>query len=306
MKQQLPKFCIVLLFILILTHPDISILGASRGLILWYQVIVPTLLPSMILSNLIVQTDAAFSFISLLQPLCKPLFRTSKEGTYALVMGVICGYPMGAKVVNDFVEKKMMTKQQGQYVLSFCNFPSPMFLIGYIATKTLHNTSFLLPILLSIYLSSMIISLISRHIYHIGTLQNDSSPRKQQRFRLQMLDYCLINCVEIMVKIGIYMMLFTLMSELIGYYLSSDNILACFSMGMLEMTTGIYQISLLPYSTMIICCMIVFFASFGGLSTTMQTYSVIKNSNLSILHYIGWKLIHGFLSSILCFLFLLL
>ena len=121
-----------------------------------------------------------------------------------------------------------------------------------------------------------------------------------------MLDYCLINCVEIMVKVGIYMMLFTLISQLIGYYLPSDSIITSLFMGLSEMTTGIYHVSLLSFPVIIKCCVIVFFASFGGISTAMQTYSVIKNSHLSIIHYIGWKFFHGVFSGGICFLLLYL
>ena len=42
----------------------------------------------------------------LLSKIMRPLFNVPGEGAYAFIMGVISGYPVGAKIVSDFYKKR--------------------------------------------------------------------------------------------------------------------------------------------------------------------------------------------------------
>ena len=62
--------------------------------------------------------------------------------------------------------------------------------------------------------------------------------------------------------------------------------------GMAEITTGIHSLcTSLPaaHTALPVICA----TAFGGLSGIFQTKSVIKDSGLSICHYIGWKALHA-------------
>ena len=49
-------------------------------------------------------------------------------GSYALLLGLICGYPMGAKLTADLFREGKITKSEAQYLLTFCNNPGPVFI----------------------------------------------------------------------------------------------------------------------------------------------------------------------------------
>ena len=74
MKKFITRSLLLIFLFFLIRFSTISIAGASSGLMLWYQSIVPALLPAMILSSLIVQTGAADYITILLQPLTKRLF----------------------------------------------------------------------------------------------------------------------------------------------------------------------------------------------------------------------------------------
>ena len=45
-------------------------------------------------------------------------------------MGIISGYPVGAKIINKFVEEGTCTKSEAERMLAFTNNSGPLFIIG--------------------------------------------------------------------------------------------------------------------------------------------------------------------------------
>lgn len=80
----------------ILTHSSLSLAYAALGLELWYEKMVPVLLPFMILSGTLIRMGLVNSLIRPVQPLFEKIFRLSRPGTYVILMGFLCGFPMGS------------------------------------------------------------------------------------------------------------------------------------------------------------------------------------------------------------------
>ena len=132
MKRKAASFGIILFFLIMLLCPQEVFFGASKGLLLWFQTVLPTLLPFMILSGLLISTNSIVYLDRIFGPLFCRLFRTSENASFAIIAGFLCGYPMGAKVTADLLRQERISKAEGQYLLSFCNNTSPMFIISYI------------------------------------------------------------------------------------------------------------------------------------------------------------------------------
>lgn len=67
----------------------------------------------------------------------KPLFNVPGEGAFPLIMGIISGYPVGAKIVTNFRKENICTKEEAERLLTFTNNSGPLFIIG-----TVRNCSF--------------------------------------------------------------------------------------------------------------------------------------------------------------------
>ena len=115
-----------------LFFPQTAICGASLGLMLWFQTVLPVLLPFLILTALLLKSNGFFLISRLVRPILRPLFGISDYGSFALLVGFLCGYPMGSKVTADLKREGKITVNEASYLLSFCNQTSPMFLISYI------------------------------------------------------------------------------------------------------------------------------------------------------------------------------
>lgn len=298
MKKSISSAASVVMLILLLWQPLLAYQGAKNGLFLWSQTVLPTLLPFMICSNVIVALDGVKLLTLPLRPVLHGLFRLSDSGSYILVSGLLCGYPMGAKTCSEFLDDSRITQAEASYLLSICNHPSPMFLLGYVL-PVLSKEVPVSWVLMSLYLPVIVLSMVSRKRYGIKKQEGICLPAKPKSLSF---DETMMSSIEVMVKIGGYIMLFSILA----YYLQwlpirQPQTKSCL-LGIVEITTGIQALStsMSGYGQALA---VIGVTAFGGLSGIFQTKSVLKNAGLSIQHYILWKLLHSCLS---CFMFILL
>lgn len=297
MKKSMIRLLSILTLLLLLWNPELSSRGARNGLVLWADVVLPALMPFMVCSSIIVSLDAVHMMTTPFRPLFHSVFKLSDAGSYVLMSGLLCGYPLGAKNCSEFMDSGRITTKEGKYLLAVCNHPSPMFLLGYAVPKLPE----MIPVwrfLAAVYLPVFVIAILARMVYGIDSADNSAAGSHGVR---QSFDESLMSAFEVMTKIGGYIMLFSIVVEFVKECALSPVIKAMV-LGLIEMTTGIHAIS--GQLTGVICAVLIIMSvTFGGLSGIFQTKSVIKNAGLSIRHYIFWKLVHSLLS---CFIFLLL
>ncbi len=119
-------------------------------------------------------------------------------------------------------------------------------------------------------------------------------------------DGLMMNCLEIMAKIGVYLMIFSILAVFLGHFSPPGSFLGPCLLGAVEMTTGIREIAASMTGVPAAAAMLGS-AVFGGLSGIFQVSAVIgprkphieKNAGLSIRHYVLWKLAHLVLSTAL-------
>lgn len=95
-KTILTGFFLLLIFY-ILTDPKMSLKFALTGLQLWFYHMIPALLPFMILTGIMIKLNLTSAFVQLVKPLLYPLFRLDDDCLYVIVIGFLCGFPMGAR-----------------------------------------------------------------------------------------------------------------------------------------------------------------------------------------------------------------
>lgn len=283
----------VVLLSLLICFPQLSIEGATTGLILWYQVLIPTLAPFLIATQMVVSLGGIRFLMKPFFPIIRFIFHLSLAGSYVLLCGLLCGYPLGAKLTSDFLLEHRISKKEASYLFAICNHPSPMFLAGYVRSH-LSNEIPTYWIFLSLYLPILLISILGRMFYGFDTdiTQKDSIPTNQTTS----LELAIHHTCSTMVLIGGTMMLFSILGVWITHFPGIPFLWKSYAMGLLEITTGVSSLS--PNALPIIACI-----SFGGLSGIFQTKSVIKSTGLSIRHYIFWKSLHALFA---CLIFILL
>ena len=253
------------------------------------------------------------------RPLFQKLFSLSETGSFILLSGMLCGYPLGAALCSQARRDGRISTREAAYLLAFCSFPSPMFLAGYIPGQ--FPGRFPLPLLfLSVYAPVLILSRLARHNSHPDISREPGQPKAVQTiqaFQIQehvrsapedSLNGILYEVCDVMVLIGSYLMLFSVLARFLSSAAWIPQPVTAVLCAVFEMTTGIRQICLtFPPALCLPACAAC--AAFGGISGIFQTHSVIaydslfsqgrKNAGFDIRHYVGWKLLHAGLSALI-------
>ena len=298
------RFLSVFFLFLLLADPAAAAQGAKNGLVLWGMVVVPALFPFMLCSAAVVGAGGVPWLTKPLAPVCSRILHLSGNGTYVLLCGLLCGYPMGAKTCWEFYRDGRISLSEARRLLAFSNHPSPMFLAGYAAgqiglVQGLDTPFPAWRLFLCVYLPILPLAALSEKIYggsrSFSPKQDEQSAGRPLPFSM---DNAAVSCAETMVKIGVYIMMFSILALYGSKIPFSNPVCRGLLLGGIEMTTGIQAVALTvpgPEAPLLI----VMAAAFGGLSGVFQTKSVIgpggrKNAGLSIRHYVLWKLAHAF------------
>ncbi len=307
MKRFLFFTGILLLFLFLLAFPAESLSAARQGLGLWLNTLLPTLLPFLILTGLLMGTDGIERILSPLKNVWHVLFGLSSPGAYALLLGLLCGYPMGAKAASDLYANGRISKREAEYLLTFCNNASPAFISTYLAHICLGGQIRLKKILSVLIISDLLCMLFFRFALfhgHTASAAKNIPKKETSRYRSQgtLIDVSIMNSFETITRLGGYILLFTLVSACIRHFLDVPPLIRCSLLGMLEISTGLNQIAdaAIPIHTKYLLSMVA--TSFGGLCIFAQTKSVL-NENLSIKPYLTAKLINASLTAALASVF---
>ena len=305
MKRYFTSLCVIAMFVLMLLFPQPVFKGASSGLLLWFNVILPTLLPFMIVSNLLIGTRAIDAISKVFGPVMCRLFGVTRYGSFAIIAGFLCGYPMGGKVTADLVRKQYITWQEGQYLLSFTNNTSPMFIISYVVWQNLKDTSRTMPALLILILSPILCSFLFRIYYRPGArIHSSGCPPLPKAAAASLMDSCIMNGFETITKVGGYIMLFSILIALLQKLPLDHFLFSLLLLPSLEMTNGIPLLCASPLSADACFVLSLALTSFGGWCSVAQTRSMVQGTRLPITPYIIEKLITTLVTSLLAYTYI--
>lgn len=320
-----PALVPIAALLLMLCFPSLSVQGASDGIRLWFDVVLPTLAPFMICTQAVASFGGMHLLMKPFYPILRRLFGLSLPGAYILLCGLLCGYPLGARLCADFLRDGTISREEAQYLFAICNHPSPMFLMGYVRGQLPIPVS---PVLLlaCLYLPVLPLSRLAGRYYRPEYYRSGYHHPEYYRFgyhrpgregtgpvsgfpavpagKRSLEDILMATC-DTMVMIGGYMMLFSILSAWVRRIPGMAEGIQALITGLAEITTGVHQICIsFPGKRALLPSILAI--AFGGLSGIFQTKGVIKNAGLSIRHYVVWKTLHACLSGIFLILFALL
>lgn len=307
MKQRIiTLFCICLLLFL-LVHPEEALLSAKDGMSLWLNVMIPTLLPFLILTGILLKTGNIPQLLEPLAPFWKHFFGISPAGAYVLILGFLCGYPMGAKLAHDLYINHQISQREGEYLLTFSCNASPAFIFSYLSQNILEGKIPPHSLLLILLSADFVCMLFFRFLVYHGNTVSSVKPeyRKKETYQQDstgvILDVSIMNGFETITRLGGYILIFSLVFTCIRHYWPFSEQTSILFTSPIELTTGLQQIAHSRYSWRFRCISSITLTAFGGLCVMFQTKSVLEN-RLSLFPYVTSKC----LNTSLVFLFLVL
>src|SRR5690606_24879541 len=114
----------------LIIFPKEAFAASLEGLKLWFEVVMPALLPFLIMAKLLMSLGVVNFIGALLEPIMQPIFRIPGTGAFAVAIGLASGYPIGAKITADLRRSKLCTQIEAERLLCFANTAGPLFIAG--------------------------------------------------------------------------------------------------------------------------------------------------------------------------------
>lgn len=278
---------------------------AALGLLAWYQNMIPSLLPFMILSNLIMNLNLEARILKPINPLFEAVFRIKREAVFVICFGFLCGFPMGCKLLSDLYKKGKIDKTEAEYLLAFTNNIGPAYYICYVYPVFYQGTP--LPFLLLLqYAVPLLYGLFLRHTYYhtrISCQKKASARRASQSITLKSVVYALDDAINTgliqIAALGGYMVVFNVLVYFPYRLLSRFGNLALLCHLGMEITGGLQALSeetaLFGDAFFYKLLLVQGFLAFNGVCCLFQTMKFLKGTDLSVKKYMLHK---GILCSI--------
>lgn len=302
-----------------MVYSKTNIKAVKDGLFLWFNNVIPSLLPFFIATELLKFTNIPYIIGKKLNNLMRPLFNVPGIGAYAFTMGIISGYPVGAKIVADFREKNLCTQEEAERLITFTNNSGPLFILGTVGISLFSNISIGILLLVTHILASLTVGIIFR--FWKSSHMKRNSNNETLNFIVdynnlgEILANSITNSINTIVLIGGFITLFSVIISILNNSPLNRLIIFTFSplfnflnidkkfiipliSGMIELTSGLNLTSLVPFKflgvNVIVCS---FLLGFGGISVMLQVASIIYKSHISIKSYILGKFLHGIIAA---------
>ncbi len=313
-------FCLFTISLVVFSKENL--VATKNGLLLWANSVVPALLPFFIATELLAHTNIVSNIGKLLNKVMKPIFNVPGIGAYAFVMGIISGYPIGAKFVTKFRQDGLCTKAEAERLLAFTNNSGPLFIIGTVGISLFCDTTTGLLLFITHFIACVCVGIVFRfwkfndkEVVSVCTNSTKASSHVSFSNLGNVLSSSISNAINTVVGIGGFVVLFCVIISILDnsgvLNICANCVYPIFNFlkldisfakplisGFIELTNGIKQVAQIPSKAISInTTFSAFLLGFGGISVMLQVFSITSKSDISIKPYILGKLLHGIIAA---------
>ena len=303
------------LFILanMIAFPAKFISRSLDGISAWAFNVLPSVLPFMFFTRILSTLGTLSKFTRPLAPLSNKLFKTPPISIYTFCMAVLSGYPVGSKMVADLFLQGQISKEDAFKMSSFCSTSGPMFIIGAVGIGMFHSSKVGYILFLSHMFGAILNGLLYRNLKikteETENILNESTKQIQadnsQKSNFNLADIVTSSTLAIL-SVGCIIAISFIVIECFSPLLSllPQNI-AFFVEGLLEITKGCIDLSTLSNLNASII-LTSFVISFGGISTLLQSLTMLSSIKMPVKLFTLQKFTHACLSTLITIVILLI
>ena len=317
MKKIITSIIIMILLLIItyeiLTESNTIINCVSYSFEIWLNNLFPSMFPFFVLSDLLINYGLVEFISELFKPIFTHLFKTSKHSSFIFIMSMLSGFPSNAKYTKELYLQNKIDEKEASKILMFSHFSNPLFILGTISISFLNNKKLGLIVLISHYLSNIIIGLIVRNYNKFDTKEKFSIKRaildmhnkriSNKNFGIIFTNAIINSINTLLLILGVvttFLIISTIIDNNFHPSLSTKTIIS----SVLEMTQGLKHASLLNISDFNKTIIITMILSFGGLSVHTQIISILSDTKIKYTPFLIARILHVIISFILCFILL--
>lgn len=293
--------------------PTESVSAAKEGVDLCVNVILPSLFPFFVLSTLLVDMGFVATLGHLMEKIMQPLFRVNGSCAGAFLLGILGGYPVGARTAISLYQSGACSKGEAERLLSFCNNSGPAFILGVVGAGIFSSSQVGIWLYLAHITASVLVGILFRRY---GDQTDCPSNVKIMSTKagsfIEVFPEAVKSGFSGTLNICGFVIFFTVLIRMLfrsGFlpFLTTlfaatglhESILESLLTGLIEMTSGVWSLRDMAGDMGDQLCMAAFILGWAGLSVHCQVLSFIGNSGISAKTYFLGKLLHGIISAIL-------
>lgn len=295
-----------ILLIFILRFSDTAKHYAYLGLSVWFEQMIPSLLPFMILSSMLIQLNLDELLVKPVSGILKRIYRISDAGVYVLVMGFLCGFPMGAKTASMEYEKGKISKEEAEFLLSFVNNIGPVYFLSFVYNKIYTDIPLYLGLLFMYAVPLLYGFLLRNTVYRrlpgpsvSRRLTAASAAEEPKKSFFAALDESISAGLGQIAMLGGYMIICNLLVMIPKILIPANGAVCAFFHNLLEISGGLLAIQGLRLSPLRTLVLAHISLAFTGISCHLQTFHILGGTGLSKQKYMLHKIILCSIVSIL-------
>lgn len=294
----------LLFFLYLLLSPVTALAAAREGLMLWYQSVLPTLFPFMLLCTLVLRLGLLDDLMPRIYKPFHALTGCSPYGAFAIVTGFFCGFPMGAKITHDLQMQKKISPQEACWLMGFVNNLSPAFLISFLACDQMQQPALAGVILVNVLGSSLLYGAITSFAFRKKETEAFShntksiSPASTEIFPV--IDDCISDSIQNVLRLGAYITMFAILGSALEQLIPSGPAWGLLLRASMEVTGGIRLLTAsdLPFELRFV--LINALCAFGGFCALAQSAGIAAMDQKALFSYIKSRVCITLLSVVLC------
>ena len=302
---------IVICFIIFALYTFTNIKESNKTtmevLITFSKTILPSLLPFLIINQLIIKTGIIDLLAYFIQYISYPLFKISGKGASVIIMGLLNGFPSSAIFTSLMLIDKQIDDKEAQRIVNCIFFPSISFLFAILNFKLNDNCLFI-RLIICLYLSGFIFLYITS--FKIKKEANYISFKETiLSIKYKLNDFNLIKSIKettmysfntLLNILGI-LIIFSIPCNIINKVLNNDY--SYVLKGLIEFSIPSIQLSISQIGKKKIVLFLSTILSFSSISSIMQASLFINESNLNVKQFIFYRIIISILTTSLLTIF---
>ena len=162
-KKNLISIIILIFIIFLVIYSKENIIAVKNGLELWVNNVIPSLFPFFIATEILCNTNIINILGKILEKPVNFLFNVPGESSFALIMGIISGYPSGAKIVSNLKSQEILRLEEAERLIAFTNNSGPLFILGTVGVSLLKNNKIGYILFISHIISCIFVGIIFRN-----------------------------------------------------------------------------------------------------------------------------------------------
>jgi len=265
--------------------------------------VMPSLFPFILFTEIILKTDIINILSRLFGKIIHKVFKVNQNSSSSIIIGFLCGYPMGAKAVISSLENNEINYNEASILINFINNCNPIFIISTISLSIFGNTIIGIILLISHITSAILLGIISSKKYHINIIQKNSEFLKsfdEKSYNtgkiscFDILKTSILNSFTTLTLILGFMIIFNMLSNIfltLALKIDLNYNLTQILTGLFEVTGGCFNIGNLNIDFRLKLCTISFMLGFSGLCIIFQIYSVIYKHKFKLTRLIFYKIL---------------